>query len=151
MSFNRSLILIALLLSLTPSVFGQTKFGLSEYPKMVNLSDSQISPDGKSVVVVVSRPDYDKNRNNAELVMIDVNSGKKRVLTQNRSAVSSPRWSPDGTLLAFISKAGLTKESLNQIFVLSMNGGEARQVLMPSKESSILHGVQIRQTSPLQL
>ena len=76
MSFNRSLILIALLLSLTPSVFGQTKFGLSEYPKMVNLSDSQISPDGKSVVVVVSRPDYDKNRNNAELVMIDILHGE---------------------------------------------------------------------------
>ncbi|MFX7776533.1 DPP IV N-terminal domain-containing protein, partial [Acinetobacter baumannii] len=82
------------------------KFELSDYAKFVNIADPQISPDGKSVVIVVSRPDYINNRFNAELVLVDVASGKKRVLTQDRYSVSSPRWSPNGEQIAFISRAG---------------------------------------------
>ncbi|MFV5692725.1 S9 family peptidase [Flavobacterium sp. LT1R49] len=110
------------------NVYGQKKFELTDYAKLVNISDPQISPDGKSVVIVVARPDYVQNRFNAELVLIDVASGKKSVLTQDRFAVSSPRWSPNGEQLAFISKAGQGKDALNQIFLLSMQGGEAKQI-----------------------
>jgi len=125
----RSIILfLILVLSMKAQVFAQNKFELSSYGKMVSISDPQISPDGKSIVIVVSRPDYEKNRNNAQLVLVEVPSGKKRILTQDRFSVSSPRWSSDGSQLAFISKAGSAKEALNQIFVLSMDGGEAIQV-----------------------
>lgn len=114
-------------------VYGQKKFEISDYAKFVNLSDPQLSPDGKNVVLVVARPDYDKNRYNAELVMIEVATGKKSVLTQNRFAVSSPRWSPNGEQLAFISKEGQGKEATNQLFLLSMSGGEARQITKSPK------------------
>jgi len=111
------------------SIFAQKKFEITDYAKFVNITDPQLSPDGKSVVIVVSRPDYTQNRYNAELVLIDVVSGKKRSLTsQDRFSVSSPRWSPNGEQLAFISKAGSGKDALNQIFLLSMSGGEARQI-----------------------
>ncbi len=115
-------------------LFAQKKFEIADYAKFVNLSDPQLSPDGKSVVVVVSRPDYALNRYNAELVLIDVASGKKKSLTsQDRFSVSSPRWSPNGEQLAFISKAGQAKDALNQIFLLSMSGGEARQITKAPK------------------
>jgi dipeptidyl aminopeptidase/acylaminoacyl peptidase len=110
------------------NVYGQKKFELADYAKLVNITDPQIAPDGKSVVVVVSRPDYAQNRFNAELVLVDVASGKKRVLTQERFVVSSPRWSPNGEQLAFLSKVGQGKEAINQIFTLSMLGGEAKQL-----------------------
>ncbi len=114
-------------------LLAQKKFELADYAKFVNISDPQIAPDGKSIVIVVSRPDYVNNRYNAELVLVDVVSGKKRVLTQDRIAVSSPRWSPNGEQLAFISKVGQGKEASNQIVLLSMRGGEARQITKAPK------------------
>jgi dipeptidyl aminopeptidase/acylaminoacyl peptidase len=115
-------------------LLAQKKFELADYAKFVNISDPQIAPDGKSVVIVVSRPDYVNNRFNAELVLIDVASGKRRVLTsQDRLAVSSPRWSPNGDQLAFISRVGQGKDAGNQIFILSMQGGEAKQVTKAPK------------------
>lgn len=135
--------IIPLFLSLFCTILaGQTKYGIDQYPLMVNLSDPQISPDGLKVVFVVSRPDYENNRNNAELVIVDVNSRIKTVLTQGRTSVSSPRWSPDGKQIAFISKSGSDKSATNQIFVLSMSGGEARQV------TKSLKGVQYFSWSP---
>ena len=114
-------------------VFAQKKFELSDYAKFVTIADPQISPDGKSIVIVVSRPDYINNRFNAELVLVDVASGKKRVLTQDRYSVSSPRWAPNGEQLAFISRAGSGREATNQIFLLSLQGGEAKQITKAAK------------------
>jgi dipeptidyl aminopeptidase/acylaminoacyl peptidase len=130
--------LITLLFILTvqvfsSNIFAQKKFELVDYAKFVGISDPQISPDSKSVVIVVSRPDYINNRFNAELVLVDVASGKKHVLTQDRYAVSSPRWSPNGEQLAFISRVGQGKDANNQIFLLSMQGGEAKQITKAPK------------------
>ena len=120
------ILLTIVLLALGQSnVYGQKKFELADYAKFVNISDPQISPDGKNIVIVVSKPDYVQNRFNAELVLVDVSSGKKRVLIQDRAAVSSPRWSPNGEQLVFISKNGQGKDATNQIFLLSILGGEA--------------------------
>ncbi|MCZ2472563.1 S9 family peptidase [Aquirufa ecclesiirivi] len=110
------------------SVYAQKKFELADYSKFVGISDPQISPDGKSVVIVVSRPDYLQNRFNTELVLVDVASGKRRVFTHDRTSVSSPRWSPNGEQLAFISRVGQGSAASNQIFLLSMQGGEAKQI-----------------------
>jgi dipeptidyl aminopeptidase/acylaminoacyl peptidase len=122
------LLFIALINLFTFPLLAQKKFELADYAKFVNISDPQISPNGKSIVIVVSRPDYVNNRYNAELVLVDVASSKKSLLTSERISVSSPRWSPNGEQLAFISKAGQGKDAANQIFVLSMQDGEARQI-----------------------
>ncbi len=131
--FKITILFIALINIFSFQLIAQKKFELADYAKLVNISDPQISPDGKSVVLVVSRPDYVNNRFNTELVLVDVASGSKRVLTQERITVSSPRWSPDGAQLAFIAKAGLGKDATNQIFLLSMLGGEAKQITKAPK------------------
>jgi dipeptidyl aminopeptidase/acylaminoacyl peptidase len=127
------IVFITLLTVFSFQLIAQKKFELADYAKLVNISDPQISPDGKSVVLVVSRPDYVNNRFNAELVLIDVATGSKRVLTQERITVSIPRWSANGEQLAFIAKAGLGKDATNQIFLLSMLGGEAKQITKAPK------------------
>lgn len=47
-----------------------------------------------------------------------------RQLTRGPGQDSAPRWSPDGTQLAFIS----TRTGTSQVFVIDPAGGEARQV-----------------------
>lgn len=126
-------ILIIMVTFVHCNLSAQKKFELSDVSKLINLTDPQISPDGKSIVIVVSRPDYFLNRFNSELVIIETATGKQRVLTQDRSNVSHPRWSQNGQWLAFLSKADKTKESTLQIFLLSMFGGEAKQLTKAAK------------------
>jgi dipeptidyl aminopeptidase/acylaminoacyl peptidase len=92
--------------------------------RLASVSDPQISPDGKSIVCVISRPNAKENRFEDELVLVDVATGAQRTLTYDRRHVGSPRWSPNGDRLAFI---GFVKDA-PQVFVLPMNGGEAMQV-----------------------
>ena len=100
------------------------RFGVEHVGKIMRLNDPQISPDGKSIAMVISRANYEDNRYDAELVLIDVASRSQRTLSRDRRGLSQPRWSPDGARLAFLAQV----EGKAQIFVLPMSGGEAAQI-----------------------
>ena len=91
---------LSLLLAAAPAA--AERFGLDQIGKIVRLSDPQIAPDGRSVVVIVSRANFDENRYEPELVLVDVTTRSQKVLTRRR--VSQPRWSPTGSSLAFLSQ-----------------------------------------------
>jgi dipeptidyl aminopeptidase/acylaminoacyl peptidase len=114
---------VAVALSCCAPSFG-ARFEIAHLKKLVRVADPQISPDGKTIAAVISRPNYEDDRYDAELVLIDVATRKQRVLTHGRRGVAFPRWSPSGDRLAFLALAG--PES--QIFVMPMNGGDAFQV-----------------------
>src|SRR5437588_12677054 len=78
--------------------------------KQVNVNDPQISPDGKSVVCIVSRVNLKDDRWDPELTLIDVDSGAQRSLTYERRGVASPRWSPDGSTIAFLANASRERD-----------------------------------------
>jgi dipeptidyl aminopeptidase/acylaminoacyl peptidase len=90
------------------------------------VSDPKLSPDGKWVAYTVTTPSLKDNRGFARLWLVDVATGRSRQLTQGPGSDFSPRWSPDGQTLAFIS----TRQGGPQIWVLAMagGGGEARKV-----------------------
>ncbi|MAV35195.1 MAG: hypothetical protein CMJ59_07020 [Planctomycetaceae bacterium] len=104
------------------------RFGLDSLADLVDVRSPRVSPNGKSIVVVVSRPDYAENIDANQLVLVDIASGVQRVLTANRPEVSRPRWSPSGTELAFLAKNRASGDRQIQVFVLPMGGGESRVV-----------------------
>src|SRR5262245_27562709 len=65
---------------------------LNDFDKLASLNNPQLSPDGKLVAVVVGRPNLDKNRTETELILVDVATGKRRVLTHERRGIGQPRW-----------------------------------------------------------
>ena len=103
---------------------------LDDLGRVVRVSDPQIAPDGRSIVVVVARANYEVNRYDAELALIDVAGSGVRVLTHDRLNVSQPRFSPAGDRLAFLSNFTLAgaQQPRPQIFVMPMNGGDAWRI-----------------------
>lgn len=103
-------------------------FSIDDYDRIVSVSDPQISPDGKRIVISVGHIDVKKDRTISELVLVDVASGAQRILTHGRNDVGEPRWSPDGRSLAFIAASGKGEDATAQVFVMPMDGGDARVV-----------------------
>lgn len=104
------------------------KIELGDFQRIVDVSSPAISPDGKSIVIIVSRVNWDEDRHDSQLVLVHIATGAQRPLTGIRKGLSSPQWSPSGDRLAFLAESGEEKKATAQVFVLPMNGGEAQQV-----------------------
>jgi dipeptidyl aminopeptidase/acylaminoacyl peptidase len=104
------------------------KIELGDLQKIVDVSEPAISPDGKSIVIIVSRVNWDADRHDSQLVLVDIATGVQRPLTNIRKGLSSPQFSPSGDRLAFLAEAGEEKKAAAQIFVMPLNGGEPQQI-----------------------
>lgn len=67
-------------------------------------SDPQLAPDGKSLVYVRGANDVMADRTRASIWLIDVASGEQTPLVAGPGNHTQPRWSPDGSRLAYLSK-----------------------------------------------
>ncbi|PYS82483.1 MAG: S9 family peptidase, partial [Acidobacteria bacterium] len=84
---------------------------------------TQISPDGKSVAYTVGYGDFKTDAFMTQIWLAQTDTGKSFQLTRGDKSATTPRWSPDGQWLAFLSNR---VEDKNQIFVINPLGGEAQ-------------------------
>ena len=126
MSFRVALAIgsAALVLSALPAR-AETRFTLDLARRIVNVSSPRVSPDGRLVAFVVTRPDYADDRNQSELWLAELPSGTPRPLTFERRHVAAPRWSPDGRTLAFLAP---DSAETDQVWLMPMGGGDARRI-----------------------
>ena len=103
---------------------------LDDLGRVVRVTDPQIAPDGKSIVVVVSRANFDENRYDAELVLVDVASGSTRADEGSTRASASRAGRRSGDRLAFLASVVPTagQPARAQILVMPMPGGDARRM-----------------------
>jgi len=98
---------------------------LDDLLSAVRVSDPQLSPDGKWVAFVRTDTDPKTLKRNADVFLAPADgSTLPRALTRSEKSDTTPRFSPDGRTLAFLSTRGGT----SQVWALDLSGGEARKV-----------------------
>jgi dipeptidyl aminopeptidase/acylaminoacyl peptidase len=85
-----------------------------------SISDLRLSPDGSRLAFTVSEPPKGDKRN-TDIWMLDLRTKEVRRFVTSMKRDDSPRWSPDGKRLAFLSN----REETTQIYVMPVDGGEA--------------------------
>jgi dipeptidyl aminopeptidase/acylaminoacyl peptidase len=85
-----------------------------------SISELQFSPDGSRLLFVVTEPPKGTARLR-HIWIYERQSGAVRQFTYSAKSESSPRWSPDGKQVAFLSNRD---EDQQQIFLMRTNGGE---------------------------
>ncbi|WP_115863208.1 S9 family peptidase [Halorussus litoreus] len=98
----------------------------SDYHGVVQVGEPRISPDGERVAFVRKVPDGDDGYE-ATVYVVPVGGDEPRQFTVAEGVDSSPRWSPSGDRLAFVSTRG-ADDDRPQLWVVPTDGGEAQQV-----------------------
>lgn len=88
------------------------------------LADVQWQPGGGHIAFTVSEPTKGTVRER-HVWLMDARAGTARQFTNSSKSEWSPRWSPDGRTLAFLSDRG----DRTAIYRLTMDGGEAMPLL----------------------
>ena len=94
--------------------------------RMLQVRDPHVSPDGKFVAYTVTSIDRDADKRVNAVWMVNWEGTEDVQLTFGEKSASTPRWSPDGKYLAFLSARA--PDDKTQVWVLDRRGGEARQL-----------------------
>jgi dipeptidyl aminopeptidase/acylaminoacyl peptidase len=117
---------------------GKPKLTLDEFFNYVEFDGVRVSPDGRSIVMVTDRADWEQSiyRTDLWLYRDDGRGGGALSQLTQSGRNSAPQWSPDGRWIAFLSErsAGSTEASVAQLCLISPWGGEAFPVTQGEEE-----------------
>lgn len=105
----------------------QKKYSLDLLQDFRVPTDAQIHPDGSCVAFAFTALTHARGKNpHTNIWLADTNGKHARAFTHADACEMHPRWSPDGSSLAFVSDR--TRPDDFQIYLIPRDGGEARQL-----------------------
>ena len=119
------MILSMLIVAQTLEAQSKRKILPSDVYRLQNLSDAQVSPEGGWIAYVLSSVDSTKDKRNSDVWMVSWDGQSNIQLTNSPDGESSPRWSPDGKYISFLSSRQSKK---SQVWIMDRRGGEARKL-----------------------
>ena len=121
----KKFLLALLALAVASTATSQKKpFAIEDLYKIKGVASPQFSPDGKRISFAVTEYTLAEGKSNTEVYVMDADGTNLRRLTNNPAADNSPRWSPDGKSLLFLS----TRKDGTQAWLLPLDGGDPTQV-----------------------
>jgi dipeptidyl aminopeptidase/acylaminoacyl peptidase len=124
--FSQRILAAAVFAALVSPVFAQ---GLrtDDWYRLNRVSDVQFAPDAKNVAYVSARANRDTQRNESQIWLIAADGrSDARLLTTSFANASQPRYSPDGTRIAFLGSREQGERP--QIYVAPVGGGAAARL-----------------------
>ncbi len=126
------LALAGALMAAVPALAGTKPWTVDDVLAVKAVTDPQVSPDGQRVAYVVSSLNEEKDAYQTDVWLVPAAGGEARALTSSPTDDESPRWSPDGKWIAFISdrpRPGAKKDDEDgkrQLWLIRPDGGEPR-------------------------
>lgn len=121
-----------LLLAGAPLAAGDKPWTSDDVLALKLVSDPRVSPDGKTVAYVVESLNAEKDAYQTDVWLAPTAGGEARPLASSPVGDDSPRWSPDGRFVAFLSErprpgavGDEAADAKRQIWLIRPDGGEA--------------------------
>src|SRR6476661_8423398 len=102
------------------AVAGQTPFTFNEMLAAKRVGDPQVAPDGRSIAFTIGVVNKDANRTATQIYTMRPDGSEQRQITSGDKSSSSPRWSPDGRHIAYVSGG--------QIWRMDADGDNKKQI-----------------------
>src|SRR5437879_2837404 len=113
------------LLGFATLVFAQERrLTIDELLKVRRVGDSQVSPKGDLVAFTITDMSVAANKGTTQIYVVPLRGGEMRQLTNDEHSSASPRWSPDGEKLAFIS----ARDGEDQIWTIDVSSGALKKI-----------------------
>ena len=128
------LTLCLIVLFISKSQRAQEAFEMEDIFSLQYANDIQISPDGEHIVYRRMGYDIMDDKSTGSLWIMNSDGSEHQKLTTRDQSESSPRWSPDGSKIAFVSQG---KEG-SEVFLYWINSGKFARITQLSKSPSSL-------------
>lgn len=132
----RKLMMPVLIFIFFSNVDAQTKRPIvpADVYRLQDVSNPQVSPDGNWVAYELSTVDSAKDKRNKDIWMISWDGKQNVQLTNRPEDEATPRWSPDGKYISFLSsrkddnKKDDDEDNDAQLWLLNRLGGEGKKI-----------------------
>jgi len=102
----------------------ERRFTIDDLLKVRRVSDPQVSPKGNLVAFTITDMDRAANKGTTQIYLVPLNGGEVRQLTNDEHSSATPRWSPDGEKLAFVS----ARDGEDQIWTIDVSSGALKKI-----------------------
>lgn len=105
------------------------KLKIEDFSKIVHVTDPQITQDGSKIAFTVIRPILKENRYKYEIWVMDLEKQETIYLISSPKKEHTPRWSPSGRKLIFLSRRGFKRKEKGNAIYLTVLAGEPRLIV----------------------
>src|ERR1051325_7579342 len=115
---------VTLLALASLSMAQERRFTIDDLLKVRRVGDPQVWHKGDLVAFTITDVDKVANKSTTQIYLVPVAGGEVRQLTNDEHSSATPRWSPDGEKLAFVS----ARDGDDEVWTIDVSSGALKKI-----------------------